>query len=301
MELRPLEIFCRVVEQKSFTAAARVLGMAQASVSERIASLESDLGLQLLDRLGRTVTPTAAGERLYEGARELLRSRDALLSELAGFGAADTGTLEVAASTIPAEYYLPDAVARFVSKRPKVKVTVRVGDSDEVCERVLRGEVQLGIVGAKPEDPQLRSTALWRDALVAICPPAHPFARLEEVPLQSLLEEPMVVRESGSGTQKTLEAALGRKRPVSLKVAAQFGSTAAVKRAVAAGLGVAVVSAASVTLEVRARELVQVALRPPLPERRLWAVVDARRAQGPLCDAFLQFLVRENGTPPPAV
>lgn len=292
MELRPLEIFCQVVEQKSFTAAARALGMAQASVSERIAALEADLGMRLLDRLGRSVTPTPAGERLHEGARALLQSRDTLLSELAGFGKADAGSLEIAASTIPAEYYLPDAVARFLSSRPKVRVMVRVGDSDEVCARVLSGEVPLGFVGAKPENTQLQATAVWRDVLVAICPPTHRFAASREVPLQSVLEEPMVTRGPGSGTQMTLEAALGRKRPLSLNVAAQFGTTGAVKRAVAAGLGVAVVSAAAVSLEVRAGELVQVPVRPRLPRRHLWAVVDARRAQTPLCDAFLQFLVR---------
>ncbi len=296
MDLRQLEIFCRVVERQSFTGAARDLEMAQASVSERIATLEADLGLRLLDRLGRSVSPTPAGERLYAGARELLRAREALVSELAGFGAADAGTLEVAASTIPAEYYLPDAVARFASGRPKVKVVVRVGDSEEVCARVLSGEVQLGVVGARPEGMQLRATALWTDELVAICPPDHALATKGEVPLAALLAQPMVVRESGSGTRRTLEEALGRKRPVALNVAAEFGSTAAVKRAVVAGLGVAVVSKAAVTLEVQAGELVQVSVRPALPERRLWAVVDARRAQGPLGAAFLQFLAREAGS-----
>ncbi len=296
MDLRSLDIFCRVVERQSFTAAARELDLAQASVSERIAALESDLGLRLLDRLGRSVTPTPAGERLYAGARELLRSRDALLDELAGFGTAEAGTLKIAASTIPAEYFLPDAVARFVSARQKVRVTVHVGDSDEVCARVLSGEAQLGVVGAKPEGAHLRATALWRDRLVAICPPKHPLASpSEEVPLSAFLKEPMVLRESGSGTRRTLEEAMGRKRPVTLNVAAEFGSTAAVKRAVSAGLGVSVVSAAAVALEVQARELVVLDVRPSLPERRLWAVVDSRRESGPLGAAFLEFLGREAG------
>ncbi len=295
LELRPLEVFCRVVERRSFTLAGRDLGLAQASVSERVAALEATVGVRLLDRLGRDVVPTRAGLRLYEKSQQLLQFRDEMLDEIASFDTPDQGTLEVAASTIPGEYRLPGVVARFRGERPGVFVRVQVGDSEWVAERVLAGDAELGIVGTEPESPLLQATPLWPDALVAIAPPGHPLAGPQPISREQLVQAPVVLREPGSGTRRTLELALGPTATAMLQPVAEFGSTTAVKRAVAAGLGVAVVSAAAVEEELAAGTLQNLNLRPPLPIRRLWAVTDRRRATSGPCRVFLEFLQADAG------
>jgi len=290
LDLRQLEVFCRVVEKRSFTLAGSDLGLAQATVSERIAALESTVGLRLLDRLGRSAVPTRAGEKLYDRALHMLRLRDELLADLAGYGTDEAGTLEIAASTIPGEFVLPELTARFRKDRPRVLVRVKVGDSHWVGERVLAGEVECGVVGAEPDAPNLDAKALWPDALVAIAPPDHPLAHARAIPRDLLLEQPLILREPGSGTRRTLENALGPRAADLLRVVAEFGSTTAAKRAVAAGHGISVLSAVAVEQELRAGTLVQLDVQPPLPVRRLWAITDRRRAPSPLCRAFLCFL-----------
>ncbi len=296
-ELRDLEIFCGVVEHQGFTRAARALRLSQAAVSERVARLEDAVGARLLDRLGRRVEPTALGRVLHERARALLTQRDALDQELSAARGLVRGRVVLGASTIPGEYLLPAAVARFRAAHPEARVEVRIADSAEVATRVLAGDHELGVVGAPPRSAHLEAVPLWRDELVLVLPPGHPLARKRKpVEPRALTAEPLLVREPGSGTRALTEEAFVQAGvdPDTLSVVAELGSTAAVKEGVLQGLGLAVLSARAVSREREAGLLATARLAAPL-ERRFQLLRDRRRDPSPLARALWDQL--QDGAP----
>ena len=132
MELRYLEIFCKVVELKSFSKAADELFLTQPTISNHIKALEDEVGIQLLDRLGRNVLPTKAGEVLYKYAREIVRLKSNAIQELNEFMGNVKGSLIIGGSTIPGEYILPEYIARFKKGYPNIAVTLRLGDTQDI-------------------------------------------------------------------------------------------------------------------------------------------------------------------------
>jgi DNA-binding transcriptional LysR family regulator len=131
-DLRQLEIFLKVVELESFSKAAEVVFLAQASVSERIANLENMVGLKLLDRLGRRVVPTKAGELLYKHALNLLEMKRLACAEMEDFAGKRRGEVRIGGSTIPGEYILPKFLGLFGRKNPLITLTLAIADSAEI-------------------------------------------------------------------------------------------------------------------------------------------------------------------------
>jgi len=292
--LRQLEVFCKVVELASFTRAAGAVHLAQATVSERIATLERDVGARLLDRLGRRVEPTPVGRRLYARAREILLLQRDIQTDLEALLGVEAGALTVGASTIPAEYLLPRALARFRGELPAVRVRVLVADTDGVLAQVAAGELELGVVGAEPEGEHLRSSPLWDDELVLAVPSDHRLAGQDVVGLEALASEPFVLREPGSGTRRALERALaaaGHDGTEALDVVAELGSTAAVKQGILHGLGVSVLSARAVELELAAGAIATLGIEGLELGRRFHLVSDPRRTASPLGERFAAFLL----------
>ena len=291
LDLRQLEVFCRVVERASFTRAAADVHLSQAAVSERVAGLETQVGVPLLDRLGRRVEPTPIGRRLYERALELLRLRDDVRIELSELAGGRGGTLCIGASTIPGEWLLPGLVARFYAQRPDAFVRVVVSDTDDVVERVQRGDVELGLIGSEAASTSLVCEPIAPDELVLVASPTHPRAGGRPLDVADLASEAFVLREAGSGTRRALERHLGGVAGLArLRVVAELGSTTAVKGAVMAGLGVSIVSTLAVRHELESGALVALELDPPLPRRLLYAVRDRRRVESPLAREFRRLL-----------
>jgi DNA-binding transcriptional LysR family regulator len=295
-DLRQLEIFCRVVEQGSFTRAAAEVHLAQASVSERIANLERAVGARLLDRLGRKAVPTAVGRRLYERALALLATKREICLELEELLGVEQGILVVGASTIPGEYIMPERIARFRERHPGVLVRVLAGDTAGVVELVAAGEVEAGFVGSMVDSGSVRFEPIWGDELVLAVPARHRLARRKTARLEQLLGEPFVAREPGSGTRRTLERALAESRsaePIELQVVAELGSTAAVKQAVIQGLGVSILSRRALEIEVRAGAIRALGIPELSLGRHVYLVIDERRTRSPLCARFVDFLRRD--------
>ncbi|MGB2929361.1 MAG: LysR family transcriptional regulator, partial [Desulfobacterales bacterium] len=165
-DFRQLEIFCRVVELKSFSKAADAVFLAQPSVSERIATLEDRVGTQLLDRLGRQVVPTAAGKLLYKHACLLLDMKKDACNEIQGFLGTKQGEIHIGGSTIPGEYIFPKILENFREKHPLVMVTLTVSDTSDIEKRVVNGDFELGVVGSKSTSDRLICRELWKDELV---------------------------------------------------------------------------------------------------------------------------------------
>ena len=294
MDLRLVEIFCRVYEEKSFSRAAESLGLTQPTISGHVKALEESLETTLLDRLGRTIAPTAAGRVLYEHGRRIVERK--LLAEEAmdRFLNRLEGRLHLGASTIPGEYLLPEIIGRFRDSHPEIRISLSISDTRCVAEQVAAGEIELGFVGGLPEDPRLRFRQVAGDELILVLPTTGDWRRTgDAVSLEELRRIPLLQREEGSGTRMALERAwrsLGQ-RPEDFDVVAELGSTAAIKEAVRAGLGAAWLSSLSVRSELEVGWLRWVRVRQLEPlSRSFFSVVNRQRAISPLCEALLSFV-----------
>ena len=293
-DLRQLEIFRKVVELESFSKAAEEVFLAQASVSERIATLENMLGLKLLDRLGRRVVPTKAGELLYKHALNLLEMKRLACAEMDDFLGIKRGEVRIGGSTIPGEYILPRVLGLFGRKNSQITVTLVIADSAEIENRVLEGQLELGVIGRKTTQRSLATNPLWQDELVIAVPPGHRWAKREEVSLEELTNEPFILRESGSGTLKTLDdylRAAGLEGIGSLRIVARLGTSTAVKEGIKAGLGVSILSSLAMNTEFETGLLKQLKVKGLRMTRSFYMIRDKRRTPSPLCNAFIDFLI----------
>src|SRR5919201_1202732 len=181
MDTRQLAAFCAVVEKKSFSQGAERLGVTQPAVSLQIRALEKRLGTQLLDRAGRRVEPTEAGQRLYRNAQRVLAAEEQLLDELAE-GERIAGRFELGASTGPGGSVVPVLLGELARAHPDLSVALTVSDTHRIVELVGERAVELGVVGFARRHRSVVFEPLFRDEVVLACPPGHPFAG-QTVPL----------------------------------------------------------------------------------------------------------------------
>jgi DNA-binding transcriptional LysR family regulator len=292
MDLRRLEVFVKVAELGSFSRAAEALYLAQPTVSEHVRALEEDLGVLLLDRLGRGATPTPAGEVLLTYARRILLLTGEARQAVDRFQGRMSGELVIGGSTIPGEYVLPALVGQFKAKYPDISISLRIGSSHQVSEWVEDGRVEIGVVGARPAGRALNARELMADEMVIVVPGDHPWAALASVTLADVRGEPLILRERGSGSREALERALAEAGTDlgAFRVAGEMGSTQAVKQAVRAGVGVALVSRRAVEDECRAGLLRCVKVRDLAVVRSFHLVTHRERTRSPLAQAFLEFV-----------
>ena len=293
MDLRQLEVFARVVDTRSFSRAAEALRLTQSTISEHVRLLEEEVGARLFDRLGRETVPTRAGDLLYGYAQRLLTLREEAQQALQQFLGQISGGLTVGASTIPGEYVLPPLIGAFREKFPQVSIALHIGDSREIADAVVEGRVELGVIGARPEQRTLRAVELMPDELVVVVPPGHAWFGRKLVTLDELKPEPLIVREPGSGSRQALETALDEAGPGlgGLRVIAEMGSTSAIKQAVKAGVGLSIMSKRAVEEECRHGLLWCLTIKDLRFTRHFYVVTHTGRSRSPLCQAFLDFLL----------
>jgi len=247
--LTTLRLFRLVAQHLSFTRAAELSGLTRPAVSQQMKQLEQHLGVTLFDRSGRQIALTPAGERLLPLADEVLRAADRMEAEMAAFRAGQQSVITVAASTLPGEQLLPRALPAFREAMPGVEVHVRVSNTEMVLNWIREGQVDLGLVGQRVEEPGLVCRQVGEDEILLALPPGGLGAVSTEAPLPLALlpTVPLIMREPGSATRATVLEAL-RRRGLDLgdlRVVAEVGSPEAVKGAVQAGTGCAFVSAAA--------------------------------------------------------
>ncbi|RPI78561.1 MAG: LysR family transcriptional regulator [Desulfobacteraceae bacterium] len=297
-DFRQLEIFCRVAEAGSFSEAAKQVFLAQASVSERIASLENMVNTRLLDRQGRQVTLTKAGELLYRRALDLLELKKNIALELEAFLGHKGGQIEIGGSTIPGEYILPEHIGRFSRQFPDIFVNLLIADTDEIETKVLDGRLELAVTGSKPSNRNFAIKELWKDELVLAVPAGHAWAGLKEIGLKELVQMPFIARENGSGTLRMVNESLAKSRlksPEALKVVARLGSSTAVKQGIKSGLGVSILSKVAVAAELAEGSLKALKIKGLDLGRSFYLICDRRRTVSPPCQAFLDFLLEDTG------
>jgi DNA-binding transcriptional LysR family regulator len=292
MDLRQLEIFAKVAELGSFSRAAEAFHLTQPTVSEHIRALEDELGVRLLDRLGRGTGTTRAGQLLLSYATRMLALSREARQALEGFQGRMRGELLVGASTIPGEYILPVLLGRFREKFPEVSTTLVIGDSQAVVDWVAEGRVEVGVVGARLPQRGLEFRELMPDEEVVVVPAGHRWQGRSEISLDELAGEPLLLRERGSGTRAALEKALERAGMDlgALRVVGEIGSSQAIKQAVKAGLGITVISRIAVEDDCRQGLLTFLRVRDLAVTRAFHLLTHKDRSRSPVAEAFRLFL-----------
>ncbi len=291
MNVSQLKTFIAVVDHRSFSEAARLLGISQPAVTMQIQALESDIGAMLLDRGYRKVDLTEAGAALVPYARRILGEIEDARHAIDALSDTVTGRVAVAASTTPGQYLLPRVLGAFLKRFPEVGVTLRVYDSADVVERVEAEEADLGMTGAEVPGARVHYEQLGVDELVLICPPGHPLADKEAVNFSDVAAQPFIVREAGSGTRMVAEDLVRRAGvdPGDLDVVMELGTNEAIVSAIEGGMGVGIVSR---QVAAKALELGTVARVPGagFPVERPLFLVLPRRSLTRAADALADHL-----------
>jgi len=298
MDIHALEVFCRIMETRSFSRAAEAVSLTQPTVSGHIKNLEEEAGTRLFDRLGKEVRPTRAGEILYRYATEILRLRTAALQALDEHKGRIRGNLLIGGSTIPGEYILPALLTRFKARYPEIALTLRIGGSREVVAAVAEGEYEVGMVGARFDDPKLKYVRFAGDEIVLAVPAGHPWASRRRVSLADVARGPLILREPGSGTRRATEEAFARARvkPPGGAVVAELGSNEAVRQAVRGGAGCSFISRRAIAEELKQGALATVAVEGLKLTRDFYMVIHRRRSRSPAGEAFRKFLLEQAKT-----
>jgi DNA-binding transcriptional LysR family regulator len=292
MKLEYLRTLVSIVEHGSLSAAARAKRISQPAVTKQVQRMEAEMGLALLVRgPKRRVELTPAGGQVLAFARETLARFETLERGLAVLKAVGQGTLSLAASTIPGEYVLPGLLAAFRAEYPQVEVQMSVSDTADVATRLLADEADVGVIGSTLERPGLRLERLVGDEVVLAVPSHHPLAGRESVTVEELCGQALILREQGSGTRRSVEAALqaaGVKLPQE-NISLILGSTQAILQAVEQGLGLGFVSARASAQAQADGHLACVGLAGVDLRRDLYLAYSPQRAGDPLVAHFLDF------------
>jgi DNA-binding transcriptional LysR family regulator len=243
--LEQLRVFVAVAERQHVTRAAAVLNLAQSAVSAAIAALEARHGAKLFDRVGRGVELTDAGALFLVEARAILARVEAAGLVLSELGNLKRGTLAVHASQTIASYWLPRHLVAFRHKYPGIDIRLTISNTAQGAAALYEGAVDLAFIEGMIEDPMLTTEQVARDQLVIVVGTEHAWSATDRLEPDRLIETDWVLREPGSGTRSTFEAALEGfgVSPGALRVALELPSNEAVRAAVEAGLGATAISA----------------------------------------------------------
>jgi DNA-binding transcriptional LysR family regulator len=289
--LEQLRIFVAVGERQHITHAAHALNLSQSAASAAIAALEEHHGVRLFDRIGRAIKLTEVGRLLLEEAKAVLARATAAELALAEFAGLRRGTLSLQASQTIFSYWLPRYLVMFRRAHPQIKLDVANGNTAQVAAAVRKGVAELGFVEGSVDDPSLSSLVVGRDQLILVVGPEHPWADREQIEPDELATSEWVTREPGSGTRSAFEETLERLgvAPRQLNVALELCSNEAVRAAVEAGMGAAVISASVAAPSLEAGLLHHV--RFDLPDRSFQVLHHRERRLSRAADALLALII----------
>ena len=289
ISLKQLEIFVTIVECGNFTEAGRRMYLAQSTVSSHISALEEALHVALFRRESkRSIELTADGKRVYEYAKDVVNKCASLESAIAGEVKRE---LVLGASSAPAKSFLPSRVMQFAQDHPACCCVVRSGDSEHIQQMVLDGDIQVGFVGSTDDRQSLVYERVAEDRLVLITPNTPRFARLKAQGTlgYELLDEPMIFRDRGSGTQKMIDNYLSARDIDAKKMQVRYyaADPEMLQELVALGAGVSILSALSVDEQVRAGKLLTFELEKEPVYRHIYMVYRKKGALSELAKAFV--------------
>lgn len=283
MNIAQLRAFHAVAVAGGFTRAAARLGVTQPTLSAHVKALEESYGVELIDRRGRQLALTEIGAGLLEITRRVFGLTEEAEQLLAAARGLERGHLRIGAD---APYHILPAVAAFTKRYPRLRLSLTVGNSEGLIRDLLDHRIDVAVVANLAPDARLHALAVRRDRLVLFVPKSHPWARRRQVRPADLLGERLVLREPGSTTRRLFESAMAR-AGVALEEVIEINSREAVREAVAAGLGIGVVSETEFGNDAR---LVKIALADAEVGATEYVACLAERRELRLVRAFLEIV-----------
>jgi LysR family transcriptional regulator, low CO2-responsive transcriptional regulator len=289
--LRQLKVFEAVARLASQSRAAEALHLTQPAVSTQIAKLAEHAGLPLFEQLGKKLFLTAAGKELLHHCRLIIAQFEAAEAAMTHFKGVAGGRLNV--SVISAgDYFLPSLLVEFARRHEGVEINLSVNSRGELLDRLNDNLTDLAVMVRPPDDADVLAEAFAPHPYVVVAPRGHALLAERAIPLARLVREPFIVREPGSDTRASMSDALGR-QGARLNVALEIKSTETIKQAVIAGMGVAFLSAHTVSRELGDGSLVVLDVHG-FPVMLHWYLVQRRgKRLPPVAQAFREFLLRD--------
>ena len=299
--MQQMEALIALVEEGSFSRAAKRMLLTQPALTKNIKNAEDCLGVRIVNRSTSGISLTPEGKIIYDYARRMIKLRNEAREKIIALGKNTGGNIYLSASTIPADYILPRVLSSYRKTNPDTKIYIKTADSEAAMNMVLDNEVEIGCIGKKPLNNKLVAEPLWKDRLALIVPKSHPWCKKKAVTFPELLEEPFVLRERGSATRDLFEAHLKKSKSLSLSqfnICGALGSSEAVKEAVIAGLGVTVISIYAVSREISQGLLFEVPVQGFSPERNFYLIYKRQFDFRPFHKTFVDFIKQYNPLDP---
>ncbi len=291
MELKHLRTFLEAAARSSFTAAGDKLGITQAAVSQHVAALEHELDVELFERSHRTITLTEAGTRLVQHATQIVDLVSQTPAVVQCSANQVQGHIRIAASTVPAESLLPSLLGVFREAFPAVRESIFVSDSQTATKAVASGDADVGFVGEKSAQSQLQFHPVAKDELLLVVSPSHVWAKKQFITPASLSQQPLILREVGSGSRHCVEAALRAKGVDldALNVGMEMNSNDAIRAAIKQNAGAAFLSSTTVANDLELGNLKQVRIKGIKPSRELHIVTKPNASTSRAVTEFVKF------------
>lgn len=292
MELRQLQSLVAVIRYQSFTKAAEELYISQPTISTHIRMLEEEFQTRLIIRTTKSIQATEHGMELYECACKMLALKEDLVKRWAE---ENQKIIRLGASTIPADYILPEILPVFREKVPDIQFHIYQSDSKGIIEGVLSGKFALGMVGMDSGENAVEFLPFYRDKMVMIAPVQEHFQKIRgpEELLEAILREPVILREQGSGSKKCMEEYFEHMgiREKELHVTARLNDQESIKKLVAGGLGISFISEKAVEQDKKEGKLLSFELPQSPAVRSLYLACRKDYMRKPHVEQFMEFLL----------
>jgi DNA-binding transcriptional LysR family regulator len=293
LTLRQLKVFESVARHLNYTRAAEELHLTQPAVSMQVKQLEESLGVGLFEQLGKRIHLTEAGTEVLAYTRTITQQIDELEAVLNRMKGLLGGRLRISVATT-ANYFIPTLLGSFSRRFPDVTVTLDITNRETLLRSLAENTTDLVIMGQPPAGADVEAEPFMDNPLVVVAPPDHPLAGKKKIPLKRLQEETFLVRESGSGTRIAMERFFSE-RGMRLKTGMEVGSNEAIKQSVQAGLGLGLLSRATIEQELALKRLMVLEIED-FPIMRHWFVVHRHgKRLSTAAAAFREFVLKEAG------
>ncbi len=286
---RRLKIFNTVARLLNFTKAAEELHMTQPAVTFQIRQLEEQFNTRLFDRTHNKVTLTDVGKQVYTYSDRILKLYEDMTRSITEMTGDVSGSVTLGASTTIAEYMLPLLIGEFKTKFPEVIINLRESNTEDIVSMVENNDIDLGIVEGSVNNKNLVVEECKMDHLVVIMPNEHVLAGEKKLRVEDFISYPFISREHGSGTQEVITTYVEKHgNGEALNICFELSSPEAIKGAVEAGMGISIVSRATIIKELKLATLTAVELKPSL-ERPFSFVRQRYKFKSRAADQLLSF------------
>ena len=294
MNRNHLALFHAVAQAGGISRGAERLHVSQPAVSKQIKELEDALGIRLLERLPRGSRLTDGGKLLAQYVQRMAVVEDETARAIDEFRGLKRGRLAVGASTTIGAYLLPQVFGEFHRQHPDIELQLEIANTETIQNQLMEGSIEVGLTEGLMDAEHLDSEVFHEDELVAIAPHGHPLLKQKRITAREFCREPFILREAGSGTRAVVEQALG-KRGLKVKPVLSLANPEAIKRAVIAGLGVAIVSRLAIGCELQIGSLAVVPLKDLVIRRPLHLQQLRSKSPSPAAIQFLKLFHAHKG------